>query len=1287
MRPSTRLRAFTTEDGLPGEDCLFVSKDVWDELIRQGARCVPSRAGSGSRLLVSITLDDSISAGYETYFTTNHQGQRSPCSSFLSYVRISYATEVEKATVRIPPQFFTRNELPVPDPDDEVDIELHTCGTVELNEVILGALDQASYETATKDGRSIQNQLIVDATLLRQSATCRISVDDNVLVFRVLMCSPVLQGTISANSRVIFSRAEWLVGPDLSMTAVKSLGNESLVPDVLLDDAGIEDGLHFSTDADRLDADFVDAAHEEEIHGSRGSLSSVEALPVVLSHRVPRSMVYPKPGARDDLDIGIWVPYSILVKLKVFSGSMVSVLNDPSSAEGRLCRIYGCDTPFEQRGGSQLPNAYMSPSLYFNMQLNPSKPIHLMPLSREQMMEAIPVASEVTVARLAGSLTNDKRVLDECLIQLRKWFEDTERVVCEGDIITVVVNEEQARMHALFSMDDSDEIVEHDLQCFPAAARANDLAYFKITHVAVDSSIDSKGTSRSMGVMVKIDPAVTRITQSGIAHGRVPPRQRSYLGAGIVPTAPEKSASDAYRELSGLMSTCLHPTSLALGLNCTVLLHGPRGAGKRTLIYAVAEDLGIHLLEVNAYDIIGDTDAKTESFLQIQFEKAAATAPCVLIIRHVDALAKKPGAAAAEPGDEPTVTKVLSECLTMISESFKTSGHVVMVVGTTADLDKIPTGMQALFRHHLLCESPSEEMRLHILTNLTKGISMTPDVSLPLLAMQTAALVARDLVDLVARAGYNALERVLGAMQALGHNVSESDVVHAGVAVTSEDFSKALDKSRAAHSDAIGAPKIPNVTWDDVGGLSHVKDNIYDTIQLPLEHPELFASGMKKRSGILLYGPPGTGKTLVAKAVATNFSLNFLSVKGPELLNMYIGESEANVRRVFQKARDARPCVVFFDELDSVAPKRGEKGDSGGVMDRIVSQLLAEIDGMGGGADVFVIGATNRPDLLDPALLRPGRFDKLLYLGVSEDHDSQLNILKALTRKFRLHPSLDLRRIADLCPFHYTGADFYALCSDAMLKAIIRTIDNVDAKIATLNASGPHEHHPHPIPPPYYLENMAEAEDTFVQVEEVDFRKALEELVPSVSPKELQRYKEVRSKFETEDKEDKKKGKGKAVADMVPSVVDRAQLSFRSDAGKKINGGSSQQNGHEPIPVPNGLPPVEHVISNGRLNNEHSKAYFAEEGSGSSGTDIGSSGRAGGEQAVSESTHLSDVPTAPGEPTATPDTASARNSADELNTSATDPSHSTDSASASPLSAKAKGKTPVHKTGKGKRRR
>ena len=221
----------------------------------------------------------------------------------------------------------------------------------------------------------------------------------------------------------------------------------------------------------------------------------------------------------------------------------------------------------------------------------------------------------------------------------------------------------------------------------------------------------------------------------------------------------------------------------------------------------------------------------------------------------------------------------------------------------------------------------------------------------------------------------------LASIQRLGA-AGTSDLVAARPVVSAADLDDALAAVRARYSESIGAPKIPNVTWDDVGGLAHVKHEILDTVQLPLEHPELFSDGVKKRSGVLLYGPPGTGKTLIAKAVATSCALNFFSVKGPELLNMYIGESEANVRRVFQKARDAKPCVVFFDELDSIAPQRGHQGDSGGVMDRIVSQLLAELDGMASGSaasDVFVIGATNRPDLLDPALLRPGRFDRLLY--------------------------------------------------------------------------------------------------------------------------------------------------------------------------------------------------------------------------------------------------------------------------------------------------------------------
>ncbi|XP_039087171.1 peroxisome biogenesis factor 6 isoform X3 [Hyaena hyaena] len=279
---------------------------------------------------------------------------------------------------------------------------------------------------------------------------------------------------------------------------------------------------------------------------------------------------------------------------------------------------------------------------------------------------------------------------------------------------------------------------------------------------------------------------------------------------------------------------------------------------------------------------------------------------------------------------------------------------------------------------------------------------------------------------------------------------------------------------------------IPSVSWHDVGGLQEVKKEILETIQLPLEHPELLSLGLR-RSGLLLHGPPGTGKTLLAKAVATECSLTFLSVKGPELINMYVGQSEENVREVFARARAAAPCIIFFDELDSLAPSRGRSGDSGGVMDRVVSQLLAELDGLHSTRDVFVIGATNRPDLLDPALLRPGRFDKLVFVGVSEDRASQLRVLSAITRKFKLEPSVSLVSVLDRCPPQLTGADLYSLCSDAMTAALKRRVRD--------------------------LEEGLEPGSSALLLTMEDLLQAAARLQPSVSEQELLRYKRIQRKF------------------------------------------------------------------------------------------------------------------------------------------------------------------------------
>ncbi|XP_017733690.1 PREDICTED: peroxisome biogenesis factor 6 isoform X2 [Rhinopithecus bieti] len=314
----------------------------------------------------------------------------------------------------------------------------------------------------------------------------------------------------------------------------------------------------------------------------------------------------------------------------------------------------------------------------------------------------------------------------------------------------------------------------------------------------------------------------------------------------------------------------------------------------------------------------------------------------------------------------------------------------------------------------------------------------------------------------------------------------EGELCAAGFPLLAEDFGQALELQQTAHSQAVGAPKIPSVSWHDVGGLQEVKKEILETIQLPLEHPELLSLGLR-RSGLLLHGPPGTGKTLLAKAVATECSLTFLSVKGPELINMYVGQSEENVREVFARARAAAPCIIFFDELDSLAPSRGRSGDSGGVMDRVVSQLLAELDGLHSTQDVFVIGATNRPDLLDPALLRPGRFDKLVFVGANEDRASQLRVLSAITRKFKLEPSVSLVNVLDCCPPQLTGADLYSLCSDAMTAALKRRVHD--------------------------LEEGLEPRSSALMLTMEDLLQAAARLQPSVSEQELLRYKRIQHKF------------------------------------------------------------------------------------------------------------------------------------------------------------------------------
>ena len=747
----------------------------------------------------------------------------------------------------------------------------------------------------------------------------------------------------------------------------------------------------------------------------------------------------------------------------------------------------------------------------------PQESLHSRQMTKKARMTSSslpPVAKELTILRISTPLSTERALQTGMFMALKQHFESKRRIVRQGDMIALPIDVNVGRLLAQpAGVSEVDQEVEEflALPLDDASPKGSDIdiAWFRVGHLFIS---DPTGDlhfhqDNAWGGAARIDPATTRMRQAGSEWRRLPSILEStwqhYLGvrppmrasvsqstlSRFTTSVPKPYIAPLRRRLRELMAAATSPRAVHLGMDPTVILlySTQRNIGKATLASSASSDLGLHLFNLDGYDMAAEGgtagDVKTEALFKARVERALSCGPTctTVLLRHIEAISAE-------------------RMVTALKEAIQGTR---VLIATTTEIDNVPDGVRRLFTHELEVTAPSEGEREGILRGIIEGcgVKIAHDVDLAAIAVKTAALVAGDLVDIVERALVARQDR-LGRL-ILGETVESAQVLLRDVLVsggesarfvTKADCDVAVEAARKNFADAIGAPKIPNVSWEDVGGLEHVKDAVMETIQLPLERPELFASGMKKRSGILFYGPPGTGKTLLAKAIATEFSLNFFSVKGPELLNMYIGESEANVRRVFQRARDARPCVVFFDELDSVAPKRGNQGDSGGVMDRIVSQLLAELDGMSddeeGGSGVFVIGATNRPDLLDSSLLRPGRFDKMLYLGVSDTHAKQLTILEALTRKFAMHPETSLRRVAEFLPFTYTGADLYALCSDAMLKAITRQASAVDAKIKALPDG--------PVTTAYFFDHMATTEDITVTVTEEDFHTAQRELVPSV---------------------------------------------------------------------------------------------------------------------------------------------------------------------------------------------
>ena len=497
-----------------------------------------------------------------------------------------------------------------------------------------------------------------------------------------------------------------------------------------------------------------------------------------------------------------------------------------------------------------------------------------------------------------------------------------------------------------------------------------------------------------------------------------------------------------------------------------VLLHGPPGTGKTLLAKAVANETSASFFSIAGPEIISKYYGESEQQLREIFEDAKEESPSIIFIDELDSIAPK-----REDVTGEVERRVVAQLLTMM-DGLETRGQVI-VIGATNRVDSVDPALRrpGRFDREIEIGVPDEVGRKEILQIHTRGMPLSDDVSLDHLADETHGFVGADIESLTKEAAMKALRRYLPEIDLDEEEVPPSLIDR--MIVKRDDFSGALNEVEPSAMREV-LVELPKISWDDVGGLNNAKQQVQESVEWPLTSPEKFdRMGVDAPKGVLLYGPPGTGKTLMAKAVANETNANFISVRGPQLLSKWVGESEKAIRQTFRKARQVSPTIIFFDELDSLAPSRGQEMGNN-VSERVVNQLLTELDGLEEMGDVMVIGATNRPDMIDPALLRSGRFDRLVMIG-QPNQEGREQILDIHTQNTPLAPDVSLREIAEITD-GYVGSDLEGIAREAAIEAL-------------------------------------RDDDSAEEVEMKHFRRALESVRPTINDDILAYYEEIEEQF------------------------------------------------------------------------------------------------------------------------------------------------------------------------------